>query len=135
MNNNEDVIVEERFVKYDVAKWLESNGFDCLCYWYYPKNGGEVQQLSWAELNYNLGNYIKAPTHQMAIDWIRAKYGISIELMMGAEKYTVRIVGRCLDENELSRITIYAHGDDPIEYDGPEQAIDAELEWTIKNVI
>ena len=128
-------IVQERFVKYDVAKWLDTNGFDGECYWYYPKRGGEIQQLDWHELNYQREDFIKAPTHQMAIDWIRAKYGISIELMMAAEKYTVRIVGRCLDENELSRITIYAHGDEPIEYDDPEQAIDAELEWTIKNVL
>lgn len=78
---------EKEFVTRRVAELLNEKGFDEVCDWYYPKNGGEIEMLDIYELNYCRESFISAPTVQAARDWLEDKYGFFIE------------IGRSIDTN------------------------------------
>lgn len=71
---------EKEFVTRRVAELLNEKGFEEVCDWYYPKNGGEIEMLDIYELNYCRESFISAPTVQAARDWLEDKYGFFIEI-------------------------------------------------------
>jgi len=72
--------IKEVYVSYDVAKLLYERGFYEPCDMYYKMSckSDEPEEVLWEELNYGQERYIKAPTHQMATDWLRVRHGIFI---------------------------------------------------------
>ena len=72
-------MIQEQYVSFETAKMLKEKGFDELCYMYYPKTGGEVEELSLHELNYERENFIKAPTQQLTMCWLREVHHLNIE--------------------------------------------------------
>ena len=73
-------MIKEDYLSYKVAKQLAESGFDGYCDWYYPKDGGNITELSLDEMYYRLDNYIKAPTLQMAMKWLRDVHHIFISV-------------------------------------------------------
>ena len=78
MDTNGHTILREDYVSFELAKLLKEKGFDEGCDKFYPINGGEVEELTLDELNYHRSEFIKAPTHQMAMKWLRENYDLHI---------------------------------------------------------
>lgn len=78
-------MIKERYCSREVSELLREKGFDEECYWYYPINGGEIQELTFDELNYHRSQFIKTPTHQMACDWLIDNYKILIIVQFVSE--------------------------------------------------
>lgn len=78
-------MIKERYCSREVSELLREKGFNEECYWYYPINGGEIQELTFDELNYHRSQFIKAPTHQMACDWLREIHKIFIEISVSID--------------------------------------------------
>lgn len=77
-------MITEDYVSFENAKLLKEKGFDEGCDKYYPIKGGEVEELTLDELNYHRSQFIKAPTHQMAMRWLREVHKIDIVVMPAA---------------------------------------------------
>lgn len=121
-------MITEDYTSYEVAKLLKEREFEGECDWYYPKYGGEMEQLDLYELNYCRNDFIKCPTHQMALKWLREKYIY------------------------ICPVPAYFHGDETcswqcdiwagdnyekqiIEKESYEEAVEAALKYTLKNLI
>ena len=89
--------IKESYCSYEVSKLLKEKGFDGECSYYYrchdkalikyfPNPGSEDNRFhcskTWIKkhVNCNHVEYILAPTHQMAMEFIRSKYKIFIQI-------------------------------------------------------
>lgn len=80
-------MITEDYVSYEVAKLLKEKGFDESTSMVYTSYGDLCKLNRYDSIrnsNYNdiTKNYFEytAPTHQMAMKWLREEYGISIEI-------------------------------------------------------
>ena len=67
-------MVKEDYVSFEVAKLLKEKGFDEYCGYYDLK----CEYYDYRTYNHKGDDYISAPTHQMAMKWLRKIYGIDI---------------------------------------------------------
>ncbi len=121
-------MITEDYCSYEVAKLLKENGFDEGCDKFYPINGGEVEELTLDELNYHRSKFIKAPTHQMAMKWLRDIYSISIE------PYCYEYGWYCGFSQLPKGITIYTSQESK-EYGTYEESVEAALKYSLENLI
>lgn len=127
-------MIIEDYVSFEVSKLLKEKGFDEECYWYYPINGGEVQELSLDELNYHRSQFIKAPTHQMAMKWLREKHNLFIFPFpqMNTSKFWAEIYQ--LSDNQKWK-NLYCESIDLQDYQTYEEACEAALKYSLENLI
>lgn len=74
-------MIEEDYVSFEVAKLLKEKGFNKICLRTYFDYGEMSRIYDEDEGVYNenlLPSIIAAPTHQMAMKWLREKHGIHI---------------------------------------------------------
>ena len=125
--------IAEDYCSFELSKLLKEKGFDGDCDCFFIRNGGEPEQLSLDELNYHKEDYIKAPTHQMAMKWLREK-GIYVYVepyMVGGtyiEELKVHYCGRILDTNKrqlhsIENMTSYT------------EAIEERIKYALKSLI
>lgn len=129
-------MIQEAYCSYEVAKLLKEKGFDCCTYQVYDPNG-EIRRNQWKATNETLSsheylyNRIVAPTHQMAIAWLREKgidaniflSYISIEFGKKEKHYSFEIISDNTDYNEDSDYATY------------EEAVEAALKYVLENLI
>lgn len=79
--------MEKQFVTYEIALRLKELGFDESCFGYYPKQVDAVPSLCvYQEESYFLIgdeppiDRIEAPLWQQAIDWLREKDDLNVEI-------------------------------------------------------
>ena len=72
------IMITEDYCSYEVAKLLKEKGFDEPCDNYYDQSSDEPQQLTLDEMYYSYDKFLKAPTHQIAMKWLREVYGLHI---------------------------------------------------------
>ena len=71
-------MIKEDYCSFKIAELLKKKGFEGDCDYYYDTvETDEPQQLTLDEKLYFRDRYIDAPTHQMAMKWLRDK-GIEI---------------------------------------------------------
>jgi hypothetical protein len=80
------------------------------------------------ELNYHRSKFIKAPTHQMAMKWLRDIYSISIE------PYCYEYGWYCGFSQLPKGITIYTSQESK-EYGTYEESVEAALKYSLENLI
>lgn len=69
--------IKEDYVSFEVAKLLNEKGFDISCLSTYDINNGK----QYFHTSYIMcATRINAPTHQVAMAWLREKYGIFIAI-------------------------------------------------------
>ena len=77
-------MITEDYVSFETAKLLTEKGFDEPCFaYYYIYNDLEGKCLKlWRKFPRRPANtdYLNAPTHQMAMKWLREVHKISIEI-------------------------------------------------------
>lgn len=131
--------IQEDYCSYELCKLLKEKGFDEECEWYYPKDGGEREQLLLDELNYDyqIGNFIKCPSHALVMKWLREIYHLRIDVDSGPDwekdgkiwEYCV-----CNIYEEPTRILT------PKDFPGPsfttyEEAVEAAIKDILVNLI
>lgn len=118
----------EDYVSYEVAKLLKEKGFDESCDYYYDQSSDEPQQLTLDEMYYSYDEFLKAPTLQMAMRWLRKIYGIDIVIEISDpsdrdRKYYCVIWNKNNDSYILDLFGSY------------EEAVSAAIEYSLKNLI
>ena len=128
--------ITEDYVSFETAKLLKENGFDEPCIGFYnPTDGCFFEASIRKSWDYDRYGSISAPTHQMAMKWLREVHGLNIQ------PYIVRTI-------ELKRaynVTIYDNNCEQIKshfgsniFDGfisYEDAVEASILYVLKNLI
>lgn len=130
-------MIIEDYCSFEVAKLLKEKGFegDINAYYHIWDNGNKVcpvQEFSRSEASHL---YIPAPTHQMAIKWLREEKNILI--------YVYPVIDLPVKNN----YTFYwkwdgkkkrhdaPHIGDKHNYESFEQAVEAALKYSLENLI
>lgn len=127
-------MIKESYCSFEVSKMLKEKGFDWDCITYYvdsEPNNVKYSMLfenntTWEERCYS------APTHQMAMAWLREKYGIFIainndDLDFNWQCYDLINRGSTLDPKILSE----SYGG----FKYYENAVEAALKYCLENLI
>ena len=121
-------MIKEAYCSFEVAKLLKEKGFVIPCDWLYCKDGtfGHRNSLWDKEM-------FPAPTHQMAMAWLREEKNIFIVIEPHTYDY--------INEKSKSYVCSLWVGDNYYEYlesrDYPsyEEAVEAALKYALKNLI
>lgn len=117
-------MTQEDYCSYEVAKLLKEKGFDVYTPTRYDYDGGFHSHG-----DYLIGNGdISAPTHQMAMKWLRDTYSISIE------PYCYEYGWSCGFSQFPIGITIYTSQESK-EYGTYEEAVEAALKYVLEKLI
>ena len=117
-------MIQEAYVSFETAKLLKEKGFDEKVFTYYEDE--VLKDGLWFEWNRSPLGHIAAPTHQMALAWLREKHLIHIEAVRGYDHFFVCIT-------KMLPFREYAMKNDV--YDKYEGAIEAALKYTLENLI
>lgn len=131
-------MIEEAYCSFEVAKLLKEKGFDEPCECFYDTENNDVSivngwmDISNSELEEREIVCYSAPTHQMAMAWLREKYGIFIainndDLDFNWQCYDLINRGSTLDPKILSE----SYGG----FKHYEDAVEVALKFCIKNLI
>lgn len=78
-----EIMIKEDYCSFEISKLLKEKGFDgeCMgCYW----DSKQIFDINYEPLSYSDGDLrdevILAPTHQMAMKWLREIHKISIDI-------------------------------------------------------
>lgn len=74
-------MIHEDYVSFEVAKLLKEKGFDEPCIALYEEKVLHINTLC-DYYNSELSSYVCAPTHQMAMKWLREVHHIHIEICL-----------------------------------------------------
>ena len=120
-------MITEDYCSFEVAKLLKEKGFVTPCDWLYCSDGtfGHRNSLWDKEM-------FPAPTHQMAMKWLRERHGIFIainndDLDFNWQCYELINRGSTLDPKILSES--YAG------YKIYEKAVEAALKYALENLL
>ena len=126
-------MITEDYCSYEVAKLLKEKGFDEPCDNYYDQSSDEPQQLTLDEMYYSYDEFLKAPTQQMAMKWLREEKNIFIVIEPHAYDY--------VNEKNKSYSCSLWIGDNYYEYleskDYPsyEEAVESAIKYSLENLI
>lgn len=114
-------MITEDYVSFEIAKLLKEKGFDSEdCFAFYNKNGeiGFLQTFGDITDYYDLENPVIAPTHQMAMKWLREVHDLWCEIapegkgLWCAEIYSLReeefIPGSIIHKNKSYKESVEA---------------------------
>ena len=124
-------MITEDYVSYEVAKLLKEKGFDEKTLSYYEDN--VLCRGDWFEWNRSPLGHIAAPTHQMAMAWLREVHNICIVIEPHAYDY--------INEKNSSYVYSLWQGDNYYEnpelksYPSYEEAVEAALKYSLENLI
>ena len=126
-------MITEDYCSFEVAKLLKEKGFDEGCNSYFISDN-EIALISNRRDFNNHGVYLSAPTHQMAMKWLREVHKIGIfpntyTFVNGDNKsivYGTAIVNLTTHELMINDI---------MERDAYEEAVEAALKYSLKNLI
>lgn len=124
-------MVEERYCSYEVSTLLKEKGFDIGCYGRYSTRSKEFHFDATRKCeNHDLFT-IAAPTHQMAIKWLREK-GIYITIVYG----DYPSLNKVFWTPQINSLKEFDLPDDFYEdYDEYEDAVKAALKYALENLI
>lgn len=124
-------MTREDYCSFEVAKLLKEKGFDEKTLSYYEDN--VLCHGDWFEWNRSPLGHIAAPTHQMAMKWLREEKNIFIVIEPHAYDY--------INEKNSSYVFSLWQGDNYCEnpllkdYPSYEEAIEAALKYSLENLI
>lgn len=129
-------MIKERYCSYEVARLLQKKGFDELCgYLYYFSElilaeDGFDNRVKNSEITRK--EYITAPTHQMACDWLGEVHGIYITIVYG----DYPSLNKVFWTPQINSLKGFDLPDNFYEdYDEYEDAVEAALKYALENLI
>ena len=125
-------MITEDFCSYDVAKLLKEKGFNEPTWTRYEDNDEVIFGDKYNWNNSPMGQ-ISAPTHQMAMKWLRKEHNILLFLLPAQENGKLVYLVEVWTWNEEEGIyeSTYA----PMPRKEPEQAIGSALKYSLENLI
>ena len=120
-------MITEDYVSFEVAKLLKEKGFDEKCSQWYVANEPQEGLVvgGFGENQF----YINAPTHQMAMKWLREIYDIFIVIRRG-------LTGTgWVYSHEIYKDSQCWYARYGASYDTYEEAVEAALKYSLKNLI
>lgn len=134
-------MITEAYCSYEVAKLLKEKGFDepCRTYWTYnDKDEDGKEEWYFRDLigrsflhNSELDiDEINAPTHQMALAWLRENYNLLIYADISFDKWEGRI--KHIHNKDFVEGTSFLSIGCFLTY---ERAIEAALKYSLENLI
>lgn len=146
--------IKERYCSFEVSKLLQDKGFDESVLGYYNILDGKINPPVWDVNTYRSSEaqhlYIKAPTHQMAMAWLREVHNIDIDIdaevgMLGIKVYlpiisTYKSVTYNPGKLRQYKRGLYYKDDKGVipclqDYDSYEEAVEAALLYCLTNLI
>ena len=134
-------MITEDFCSYDVAKLLKEKGFDEPCKVWYSEYTSQFGSEKYTSIEFDDHNRFKkgykflfyAPTHQMAMKWLRKEHNILLFLLPAQENGKLVYLVEVWTWNEEEGIyeSTYA----PMPRKEPEQAIGSALKYSLENLI
>lgn len=119
--------ITEDYVSFEIAKMLKEKGFDEPCDNYYHQSSDEPQQLTLDEMYYSYDEFLKAPTHQMAMKWLREVHNIQIQITPIISRHKDWTFGIYKDFNPIdSKLQCF---------DTYEQACEEAIKYCLENLI
>ena len=121
--------IQEDYCSYEVSKLLKEKGFDEIeCVGYYCDDKPKEVQISYCgETNSTWKKRCcQAPTHQMAMKWLREEQNLYIEIRRNLNTF---YYGWKVEQG-MSVKAIFDY-----KYDSYEQAVEAALLYVLKNLI
>lgn len=121
-------MITEDYVSFEVAKLLKEKGFegDINAYYHIWDNGNKVcsvQEFSHSEAPHL---YIPAPTHQMAMKWLREEKNIIINMWYNGVDWDAEHYNN--EDENFYLITNYS-------CNSYEEAVEAALKYSLENLI
>ena len=125
-------MVKEAYVSFEVAKLLKEKGFNEPTWTRYEDDNEVIFGDKYDWNNSPMGQ-ISAPTHQMAMKWLRKEHNILLFLLPAQENGKLVYLVEVWTWNEEEGIyeSTYA----PMPRKEPEQAIGSELKYSLENLI
>ena len=127
-------MITEDYCSYEVAKLLKEKGFDEKTLSYYEDN--VLCHGDWFEWNRSPLGHIAAPTHQMAMAWLREMHNYYIQVMLdswacgGHSGYYVVIQKIDSDFEMMLQDAV-----NEVFYQTYEEAVEAALKYVLENLI
>ena len=127
--------ITDDYVSFEIAKLLKEKGFDELCFALYNPEEELIQcgvKLSNTQVGRVPGSY-SAPTHQMALKWLREVHNIFIEIKYVPNQFTDEPGYKAMIwdmSEEIGRPL-----PDDIEYAFYETCVNNALKYTLQNFI
>jgi hypothetical protein len=131
--------MKDEYVKFGTAKILKEKGFDWFTYSYYTKDDVDEKPYfgmenlcpdNWnGEVDEVNDLWFSAPTQQMACRWLREEHNIHIEphFLRESSDYVYDIIHSPLELDDIHSF--------PIVFNTREDAVEAALEYVLKNLI
>lgn len=125
-------MIQEAYCSYEIAKLLKEKGFNEPCFYYYKDKVLMFSPILKGRNSYQTDTY-SAPTHQMAMKWLRIEHNILLFLLPAQENGKLVYLVKVWTWNEEEGIyeSTYA----PMPRKEPEQAIEAALKYSLKNLV
>ncbi len=115
-------MITEDYCSYEVAKLLEEKGFDEKTLSYYYENN-VLCHGDWFEWNRSPLGHIAAPTHQMAMKWLRKEKNLFIHVWYDGIDFNAECVVNIKNFTYIGNYSTY------------EEATEAALKYTLENLI
>lgn len=131
--------MNEQYVKFGTAQLLKEKGFDWFTYSYYTRDDVDEKPYlgmenlcpdNWnGEVDEVNDLWFSAPTQQMACRWLRKEHNIHIEphFLRESGDYVYDIIHSPLKLDDIHSF--------PIVFNTKEDAVEAALEYVLKNLI
>ena len=131
-------MITEDYCSYEVAKLLKEKGFDgdggdCACHMFYSSYSKMIMPITEIGLVSDFDEVYYAPTHQMAMKWLREMHNIFIVIEPHMYDY--------INEKNSSCVTSLWQGDNYYEnitskdYPTYEEEVEAALKYSFENLI
>lgn len=132
-------MIKERFVSFKTAKRLKELGFDEKCRAIYNTNGQDdesklvffLQNEEYTNSKTDLDWIYSAPTHQMAMAWLREEKKIFIDIITYPTSNNTQFRWVGYDNGRLFSQEVGK----PIYFNSYEEAVEASLLYVLKNLI
>ena len=125
------VMIKEAYVSFEIAKLLKEKGFKEEVTNYYDSGGNFVE--SGYKFNYNFQTVEhSAPTHQMAMKWLREVYGLFISINLDYLDWSFQMFD-IKNRNENMEPTCLS--DSYACHKCYEDAVEAALKYSLENLI
>lgn len=122
-------MITEDYVSFEVAKLLREKGFESDdCHTAYDNEG----KFFWhGDYSKERKGIMDAPTHQMAMKWLRVEHNLCIAPYAAAYRYGFTIDKADTGSNLGNEKKFYPHK----EFETYEEAVEAALKYTLENLI
>ena len=132
-------MITEDYCSFEVAKLLKEKGFDVPVNYEYhykitiPQFHRKKHNFNGIEYSNCSSEWYSAPTHQMAMKWLRKEHNILLFLLPAQENGKLVYLVEVWTWNEEEGIyeSTYA----PMPRKEPEQAVEAAIKYCLKNLI